>query len=357
MDKAVAEADRGRRTIIALLTVVAVILTGWALKMTYVVTMPLTLAFFVTLILRPLQRRLNAWLPRPLHWLSIVVCMAVFLAVIAALLVSVWLSLSMVGAKAPVYADAAEQLWAQLQTLAERHATHVEMLTEPLRNLTGPALGWLTTGIGYLWLLVAMLLLVFFLMLLMLIEADEWRDKMAAGLGEIRAQAIMETIYAASEQVRRFLVVKTLVSAVTGASSGLWLWLLGVDFALLWGILIFLLNYIPYIGSTIAVFPAAIIALLQFGPGYALLVLGGLVVIQQLLGNVVDPRLAGRSLEISPIVVLVSIVFWGWVWGLAGTLIGVLLTATLVIVFEHIPALRPLAVLLSRRPSDLPPPE
>ena len=115
------------------------------------------------------------------------------------------------------------------------------------------------------------------------------------------------------------------------------------------------LNYIPYIGSTIAVFAAAVIALLQFGLGYALVAISGLVVIQQLLGNVVDPRLAGRSLEISPIVVLVSIVFWGWVWGLVGTLIGVLLTATLVIVFEHIPALRPVAVLLSRRASDVSP--
>lgn len=353
MNRTVAEADRGRRTIIVLLAVVAVILTGWALKMTYVVTMPLTLAFFITLILRPLQRRLNIWLPRRLHWLSIVVCMAVFLAVFAALVVSVWLSLSMVLAKAPAYADAAAQLWAQLQTLAERHATHVDMLTEPLSNLTGPALGWMTSGIGYLWLLMAMLFLVFFLVLLMLIEAGEWRDKMAAGLGEIRAQAIMETVDAAAEQVRRFLVVKTLVSAVTGASSGLWLWLLGVDFALLWGILIFLLNYIPYIGSTIAVFAAAVIALLQFGPGYALVVISGLVVIQQLLGNVLDPRMAGRRLEISPIVVLVSIVFWGWVWGLVGTVIGVLLTATLVIVFEHIPALRPVASLLSRRVSGV----
>jgi AI-2 transport protein TqsA len=342
---------------IILLAVITVILVGWALKMTYVVTMPLTLAFFVTLVLRPLQRRLNAWLPRPLHWVSIVVCMAIFLAILGALVASVWLSLSMILAKAPTYAESAQQLWAQLQALAEPHAMHMRMLAEPMRDLTGRALGWVTSGIGYLWLLMAMLFLVFFLVLLMLIEADEWQDKMSVGLGEARSRAIMATVYTASGKVRRFLVVKTLVSALTGASSGLWLWLLGVDFALLWGILIFLFNYIPYIGSTIAVFAAAVIAMLQFGPGYALVAISGLVVIQQLLGNVVDPRMAGRSLDISPIVVLVSIVFWGWVWGLVGTLIGVLLTATLVIVFEHIPALRPVAVLLSRsaldrRPTD-----
>lgn len=332
--------DRGRQTVIILLTLMAVILMGWALKATYVVTMPLTLAFFVTLVLRPLQSRLNAQLPRSLRWLSIVVCMSVFLAVLGVLVASVWFSLSMILAKAPTYAEAAQQLWAQLQTLAERHAMHVEMLAEPLRNLFAPALGLVTSGFGYLWLLMAMLLLVFFLVLLMLIEAGEWREKMIAGLGEARVQAIMATVAAASAQVRRFLVVKTLISAFTGASSGLWLWLLGVDFALLGGIMIFLLNYIPYIGSTIA--------LLQFGPWWALVVITGLTTIQQLLGNVVDPRLAGRTLAISPLVVLVSIVFWGWVWGFAGTLIGVLLTATTVIVLDHIPALRPIAVLLSR---------
>lgn len=348
MPDAAANVDPGRQTIIILLTLITVILVGWALKATYVVTMPLTLAFFVTLILLPLQSRLNAWLPRPLRWLSIVVCMSVLLSVLGVLVASVWFSLSMILAKAPTYTAAAQQLWAQLQALAERHAMHVDILTEPLRNLYGPALGLVTSGFGYLWLLMAMLMLVFFLVLLMLIEAGEWRKTMTAGLSETRMQTILATIATASEQVRRFLVVKTLIGAITGAISGLWLWLLGVDFALLWGIVIFLLNYIPYIGSTIAVIPVAVIALLQFGPEWALVAISGLIVIQQLLGNVIDPRLTGRSLSISPLVVLVSIIFWGWIWGLAGMLIGVLLTATIVIVFDHIPALRPLATLLSR---------
>lgn len=347
-----ASVDPGRQVVIILLTVITVILMGWALKATYVVTMPLTLAFFVTLILRPLQSRLNARLPRPLQWLSIVVCMSVLFAVLGMLVASVWFSISMILAKTPTYAAAAQQLWAQLQAFAERHAMHIEILIEPLRDLFGPALGLVTSGFGYLWLLMAMLLLVFFLVLLMLIEAGEWRKTMTAGLSETRMQTILATVAAASEQVRRFLMVKTLIGAITGASSSLWLWLLGVDFALLWGIIIFLLNYIPYIGSTFAVVPATVIALLQFGPGWALVVISGLIVIQQLFGNIIDPRLTGRSLAISPLLVLVSIIFWGWVWGVAGMLIGVLLTATIVIVLDHIPALRPLATLLSRGAPD-----
>ena len=95
MIDAASNANRGRQAIITLLTIITVILVGWTLKMTYVVTMPLTLAFFVALVLRPLQRRLNTWLPKPLHWLSIVVCMVSFLAILGVLVASVWLSLSM----------------------------------------------------------------------------------------------------------------------------------------------------------------------------------------------------------------------------------------------------------------------
>ncbi|MES1945172.1 hypothetical protein PC39_13682 [Salinisphaera sp. PC39] len=344
-------ASHSRQTLVVLLSIITIILVGWALKATYVVTMPLTLAFFVTLVLRPLQRRLDGWLPARLRWLSVMACMSMFVAVLGLLGGTVWLSLGMLFEKAPAYIQSGQQLWDQWQALAQRHEVHLEMLARPLQDLSSQALALVTSGVGYLWLLTAMLLLVFFLVLLMLIEAGEWREKIASSLGEARARAIMGTVYAASEQVRRFLVVKTWISALTGVSSGLWLWWLGVDFALLWGIVIFLLNFIPYVGSTIAVVPPTIIALLQFGPWQALSTLVGLIIIQQVLGNFVDPRLAGRTLAIPPIVVLVSIVFWGWVWGLAGALIGVLLTATLVIVLDHIPALRPAAILLSRKPA------
>lgn len=348
-------ANRGRHseTIVVLLAIIALILVGWALKATYVVTMPLTVAFLVTLVLHPLQRRLNTRLPTRLRWLSTVVCMLAFVAVLGLLAATLWLSLGMLLEKAPTYAESAQRLWEQLQTLGQRHNVHIEMLARPLRDLAGQFFTLVTSGVGYLWQLTAILLLVFFLVVLMLIEASDWRERIAAGLGEARTSAVMETIYTVSAQVRRFLVIKTVVSALTGISSGLWLWLIDVDFAFLWGMTIFLLNFIPYIGSTIAVFPPTIIALLQFGPWWALWTLLGLTLIQQVLGNIVDPRLAGRTLDISPSVVLVSIVFWGWVWGLVGTLTGVLLTTTILIILDHIPGLRPAAILLSRGAPDL----
>ena len=96
----------------------------------------------------------------------------------------------------------------------------------------------------------------------------------------------------------------------------LWLWLIGVDFALLWGVMFFLFNYAPTVGSIVAGVLATLVALLQLGPLWAAVAAAGMIAIDQAIGNVLDPHLQGRSLDISPLVVLVSVIFWGWIWGL-----------------------------------------
>ena len=127
-----------------------------------------------------------------------------------------------------------------------------------------------------------------------------------------------------------------------------WLLVLGVDFAFLWGVLTLLLNYVPNVGPLVAGVLPAPLALIQHGWLWALLVVAGLAVTEQVIGNYVDPKLQGKSLDISPLVVLLSVIFWGRVWGVAGAVLAVPLTATVVIACAHIPALRPVALLLSR---------
>ncbi len=340
--------ERNQKVRLILLAVITVILAGWALKATAMVTMPLALAFFVAVILQPLQEWFEERLPGRLRFLSLILTMLFLLAVLVALAFGVWSSLGLIADKAPTYAEAARDLWDRLQATAQRRNIPLEEAVPPLRELGTRALALLTTGFTRIGVFTLTLLLVFFLVLLMLLETEEWRAKLGQALGTERAEAVVGSLESIEEKVRKFLLIKTLVSALSGVSGGLWLWLLGVDLALLWGLLIFLLNYIPHIGSIIGVFPPSVVALLQFGPGWALLAIAGLTVIEQVLGNFVDPRLEGRTLAISPIVVLLSIVFWGWVWGIVGALIGVLLTASLIIVCDHVPSLRPIAHLLSR---------
>ena len=147
-------------------------------------------------------------------------------------------------------------------------------------------------------------------------------------------------------EMRRYLVIKTLISLITGTFITLWLWILGVDFALLWGFCAFVLNYIPNLGSIIAAVPTTLLAVLQLGFGYALLVALGYLVVNVALGNFVEPLWMGRRLGLSALVVLLSLVFWGWVWGPVGMLLSVPLTMVVKIMLENSEDLKWVAVLL-----------
>lgn len=136
-------------------------------------------------------------------------------------------------------------------------------------------------------------------------------------------------------EVQTYLVVKTGVSLATGLTAWSWLTILGVDFAMLWGLTAFLLNYIPTLGSIVAAVPPALLALLQFGPSTALLVLVGYFAMNMFFGNFVEPHLMGRHLKISPLVVLLSVLVWGWIWGVAGALMAVPMTMVLKIGLEN----------------------
>jgi predicted PurR-regulated permease PerM len=146
--------------------------------------------------------------------------------------------------------------------------------------------------------------------------------------------------------VQRYLAVKTTVSLVTGAAIAIWTGLVGLDFALVWGLLAFLLNYIPTIGSIIAAAPAVLLATVQLGLGPALLVGVGFLVVNTVLGNIVEPALMGRAVGLSTLVVFTSLVFWGWVWGPVGMLLSVPLTMIVKIFLENSDELRWIAVLL-----------
>ncbi|MEC4673948.1 MAG: AI-2E family transporter [Nitrospirota bacterium] len=134
--------------------------------------------------------------------------------------------------------------------------------------------------------------------------------------------------------VQHLLAIKTWMSLGTGLAVGLWVAVLGVDFPVLWGVLAFLLNYIPNLGSIIAGAPAVLLAFVQFGGVRALIVAGGYVVINIIFGNVVEPKLMGRRLGLSTLTVFLSLVFWGWVWGPVGMILSVPLTMVLKIALE-----------------------
>lgn len=149
-----------------------------------------------------------------------------------------------------------------------------------------------------------------------------------------------------SENVRRYLVIKTVVSFITGVGVTIVLLIIGVDYPLLWGFLAFMLNYVPTVGSYIAAVPAVLLALVQLGPVPCVFTIAGYAIVNVLIGNVIEPRFMGRGLGLSTLVVFVSLVFWGYVLGIVGTLLSVPLTMIVKIILAGDEDTRWIAVLL-----------
>jgi AI-2 transport protein TqsA len=173
-----------------------------------------------------------------------------------------------------------------------------------------------------------------------------------------RADEIERVFFSINKNVRRYVWIQTVVSVLTAAASYVLLKVLGVNFAATWALLIFLLNYIPSIGSVLGVVFPALFALLQFGTlALFLIVTGGLTAIQFVIGNILQPVITGRSLNVSSFVVILSLTFWGAVWGIVGMFLAVPLTVVCMIVCAHLPDWRWVAIMLSADGTIEPPPE
>ena len=175
--------------------------------------------------------------------------------------------------------------------------------------------------------------LILFTVVFILLEASSFPAKLKRAFGEQTTAFVQFERF--SNSVQQYLAIKSLVSLGTGATIGIVLWIVGVDYFALWALVAFLMNYIPNIGSIIAAIPAVLIALIQLGVGEAVLVGVSYVVVNTIFGNVVEPRLMGRSLGLSTLVVFLSLVFWGWVLGPVGMLLSIPLTMVLKIVLDH----------------------
>jgi AI-2 transport protein TqsA len=186
----------------------------------------------------------------------------------------------------------------------------------------------------------------------MLLEAATLPDKLRRIVRD--PDTTLPRFEAITAGIKRYLGIKTVVSLGTGIAVALWLAVLGVDYPLLWGLLAFLFNYVPNIGSFIAAVPAILLGLIQLGVSSALLVAAGYTVVNVIVGNVVEPRFMGRGVGLSTLVVFLSLVFWGWVLGPVGMLLSVPLTMVAKIALEGREATRPIAILLGSEVASAP---
>jgi len=337
--------ERFMAAVVGAIGVVLLLIYGKPILLPFVIA--LLVAYLITDFADRIAGLLPAWSPRWVAWLLATLILSLGVVIIVQVLAH---NLNQVIAAAPGYE---ENLTAIVRRGAavlgiERLPSVDWLLSRTLEQLNlqalfGTVVGSVTSVFGN-GILIA--LYVAFLLLERTSFRRKWLLIHSSEAERRRHDATMEEI---GLQVRRYVFLKTLVSVMVALGSWGIMAAIGIDFASLWALLIFALNFIPYIGSLIAVAFPVLLSLVQFGDPTTFLVTAfALTAIQVLVGNIIEPRLLGRSLNLSPVVILLSLALWGGIWGPVGALFSVPIMVILTIVMARFPGTRPVAILLSR---------
>ena len=323
-----------------LVTVAALVIIFAGIKAAEQLMVPLLLAAFIaTIAATPVF-----WLNRCWNVPVGVAIASVVLALIGALLA--------VGA---LVAQSVAEFQGKLPTYQERLADLLQRGAEVLGNLgidatslpglaPQQALGFAGNALAGLSNVLTNGFVILLAVIFILAEAYTFPRKLRTVLAEPARDLPHFERFAAN--VNRYIAIKTTVSMATGVFVGLSLWIIGVDYPLLWGVLAFLLNYVPNIGSILAAIPPMLLAGVQLGIGSLAATMMVFLVVNVVMGNVVEPRFMGRTLGLSTLVVFLSLVFWNWMLGPVGMLLSVPLTMTVKIALEANPSTEWIAHLL-----------
>lgn len=326
----------------------SIVLIGLGLNLAKPVLAPVLFAAFVAAITSPLVLALTRR------------GVPTILAVLAGLLVDA-LAIGGIGV---VVAGTIAELADRQGFYEERFAAHleearawlvihgVEVSRASLESVLEPKamLGYLGEGVQRIAAMLSQFTLVLFIVAFMLVEATGLRRKFAL----IRTRQQLVALQETARDLRGFLAVKLATSAATGALAGSLCYALDVDLPLLWALLAFLLNFIPTVGSIIAALPPTLLALLLYGPGVAFAVAGGYAAINTIIGMVVEPRLMGKALGLSPLVVFLGMLVWGYLLGIVGALLSPTLTMFLKSWLQHSDDLKWVATLMGPAPTATP---
>jgi len=327
----------------AAISFAAVIVVIYGLQMAKALLVPFLIAAFLAMItVRPMLWMQRKRVPSVLAALLIVIIIMLILAVVGGIVGS---SIADFTAALPTYQERLDVIvQGVVNFIGQRFET-----ADVLRRLgemidPGYAMGLAATILNGLTDVLTNVFLIFFTMIFILLEASTVDTKVEAAFGRSAQSLQRPRVFLAN--LGRYLGIKTVVSMATGLAAGLLTWAIGLDFPLLWGMLAFLLNYVPTVGSIIAAVPAVLMALVQFGFGEASVTAVGFVAINVVFGNIIEPRIMGYGVGISPLIVFVGLVFWGFVFGPVGMLLSVPLTMTLKLALESDERTRWIATLI-----------
>ena len=329
----------------AMTVLVIVFMIGLILRLARAVLFPFFIALFLAFLLAPvLDFLMHRKIPR---------AVSVILILIVTFLI-VYLLGSLFYSSGKAFADDLPRYGQKIDNLAEylREKLHITSREwDPLEWLTKldvkRVASFLAASLGPFFSFLTNLFLVFLFLIFIMVGHGKLRKKVPAAYSPERSKQILTIIEHIRKQVQRYLVIKTVLNLVIGLLTTVFLLVLGLDFAIVFGFLAFLLNYIPNLGAVFAAIFPALMAFFQFeSPLLSILVLAVIFLMEQAMG-LLEVRAMGQGLGLSPLLVFFSLIFWAWLWGIPGMILAVPILAVIKIVCTNIPALKSLAMMMS----------
>jgi len=334
------EFDRSKITFI-FLGILVLIAVGMVLKYTQSVILPLIIAWLLSFLIGP---AINFMIRRKIPTTLAVLLILIFLLGVF------YLSGTFLYARFEAFVIAYPRYHTRFTELIAMVTSQWNLPFDPLAGINwGQNVGHFLAQLSRsVFAFASQLVLVIIFLFFILLGKPFFRYKILKSFSSENADQISEITFSITGQIRRYLSLQFLISFTTGILVWLALEIIGVDFAVTWGALAFFLNFIPTVGSIVASIPPILLALIQFYPslwpgGITLLTI---LTIQLGMGNALAPKLMGDQLNLSPVVVLLSLLFWGWLWGFVGALISIPIAAAIKIVCENIETLHPISVMM-----------
>jgi AI-2 transport protein TqsA len=325
------------RLVVYLVGAAAIFLILFGIRGSASIINPILLAAVITITVMPIPSRLTKrGMP---GWLALVLSILMVVLLLGLVIATVFFSITKLSTELPTYlASASEQASEDVSAPPDSETgTQIELVT----TSTGAIAQSILTSVLDLLVQFGLALAIFFFMISAAMALPT-----PSRLGLDPGASPFGRVSTLTEDVRKYMTVLTGVNLLVGLGDTVFLWFLGVDYALLWGLLAWFMGYIPSIGFIIALIPPVLMAYAQYGLQTALIVLLGYVVINGGVQNFYQPKVMGNRLKISPVVVFVGLFIWGYLLGGIGAILAVPMTLLVLIIMENFEGTRPIAVLM-----------
>ncbi|TFG65231.1 MAG: AI-2E family transporter [Spirochaetales bacterium] len=327
------------------LGIITVIGLGVILKLGQAVFLPLLVAFLLSFIFNPvIQLFTRIKIPRII---SIILVILMFFGLFFLIGLFLFNSAQSFVDEYPKYLNILRDI---ISDFTNRYLAQYNLGDNPLEgiNWSGALKSVVLTGSSAFLGFVGIFFIIILILVFLFLETPVFSKKLSRAFPAHISKRIRIMLEHITRQISRYLGTKFLISFLTGGFTWLSLTIIGVDFPVMWGALAFFLNFIPNLGSITVVVVVVVQAAVQFYPalGRTIATAASMLTIQLVLGSLLDPKLQGERLNLSPVVILISLFFWGWLWGIAGAIVSVPIAALIKIICENIPYLKPVSVIM-----------